>query len=500
MGVDSQFGAAEAKSGGSAFASPAIAALLIVAVAVATRIVAWWNPVVHVDDQFYLLAGEELLAGRWPYVDVWDRKPLGLFLLYAGIAWIGGGTILGLNLVATAFAAATAWVIRQVGLRFASPKGATLGAIAYLLTIPLVGGQTGQSPVFYNLLIAGAALLLVDAAAEDRAGPVVRGALGAMVLCGLAMTIKQISFIEGAFFGLAFLWVLHRAGTAPSRIAIIGLAMIAMALLPSLLTLALYAGQLDAFTFATISSIFLKGGWGGTSKLAGLLFFLVHLTPLLLMAIAGAVIRRGEPGARSAILLGWIAAALLAYLAVPHFFDHYALPVVVPLSISAATFFDRPSGPLFFAGLAAFSIMQPPIRDVEKNRLSRHEFDRLAAAVDEARQGGCIHVGDGPTRLYSVTGACRVSRYLFPDHLNLVLEAEAVGVDTGAELRRIRAARPAVIVTQLRLLDRYSSAYRQFLATLPADYRVTHVSRRDVPLAVQRVVVWQRKDLARPRS
>jgi hypothetical protein len=76
----------------------------------------------------------------------------------------------------------------------------------------------------------------------------------------------------------------------------------------------------------------------------------------------------------------------------------------------------------------------------------------------------------------------------------------AVGIDTGPELRRIRAGRPAVIVTQLRLLDRYSRAYRQFLASLPADYRVTHVSKHEVPLPVRSVVVWQRKDLPPPRS
>jgi len=88
----------ESQAGKSVLAYTNIALLLIIAVAVATRIVAWWNPVAHVDDQFYLLAGQELLKGHWPYVDVWDRKPLGLFLLYAGIAWIGGGSILGLNL------------------------------------------------------------------------------------------------------------------------------------------------------------------------------------------------------------------------------------------------------------------------------------------------------------------------------------------------------------------------------------------------------------------
>ena len=101
-----------------------------------------------------MLAGQELLRGHWPYIDVWDRKPLGLFILYAGIAAIGGKSILAMNMVATAFAASAAVVVRQITLRFASPLAALFAAFTYLFVLPLYGGQNGQSRVFDNLLIA----------------------------------------------------------------------------------------------------------------------------------------------------------------------------------------------------------------------------------------------------------------------------------------------------------------------------------------------------------
>ena len=492
--------------GGSAPISNRFAIALIIAVAIATRMVAWWNPVAHVDDQFYLLAGEQLLKGHWPYVDLWDRKPLGLFLLYAGIAWIGGGTILGLNLVATAFAAGTAWAIRQIGLRFASPTGATLAALSYLLVIPLLGGQTGQSPVFYNLMIAGAGWLLIASGDKLSLSTVRSHAFLAMFLCGLAMTIKQISFVEGGFFGLAFLWLAHRRGASFGWLGGTALAMVAIALLPTALSVLGYAlagpGPLNAYVDASYASIFRKGGWELTAKLAGLTYFGLFLGPLLLMALAGAYDRRkARPlSVPDRLLIGWMAAAIAGYFAIPHFFDHYTLPVVVPLAISAATLFDRPSGKLFFAALAIFCVMQPPIRDWSKTQRSRAEFARVVEAVNVARQGGCIYIGDGPTRLYSVTGACTVTRYLFPDHLNLIIESRAVGVDTGAELSRILAARPAAIVTMGRNPRRYSPTYRQFLAEVKQGYRLTYVGSMDAPQFVQRVLVWQRKDLPSPRS
>ncbi|MFL6766940.1 MAG: hypothetical protein ACJ8EX_03345, partial [Sphingomicrobium sp.] len=126
--------------------------MVILGVAVATRIVAWWNPVADVDGEFYLLVGRGMLEGHWPYVDIWDRKPLGLFLLYAGLAWVGGGNIFGVNIVATLCTIGTAWLIRSIGMRFTSAKGATLAALIYLFYLPLYGGQTGQTAVFYNLL------------------------------------------------------------------------------------------------------------------------------------------------------------------------------------------------------------------------------------------------------------------------------------------------------------------------------------------------------------
>ena len=149
----------EARGWQDRLASPTIAALLIVITAIATRIVVWWNPVADFDDQFYILVGQELMKGNWPYVAVWDRKPLGLFLLHAVIAWPSGGSILGLNLVATAFAAATAWMVRTISLRFATPAAATFAALAYLFFLAMMYGQTGQTPVFYNLFMAGAGWL-----------------------------------------------------------------------------------------------------------------------------------------------------------------------------------------------------------------------------------------------------------------------------------------------------------------------------------------------------
>jgi hypothetical protein len=63
---------------------PAIrAACAVLLFAVALRWAWFGDRIAGLDEQFYLLAGDRLHRGVLPYVDFWNRKAAGLFLLYA---------------------------------------------------------------------------------------------------------------------------------------------------------------------------------------------------------------------------------------------------------------------------------------------------------------------------------------------------------------------------------------------------------------------------------
>ena len=87
------------------------------------------NPVIQVDEQFYLLVGDRMWHGALPFVDVWDRKPWGLFALYAAIRLLGGEGIIQYQVVATLFAAATAWMIWRLARRVAPDRGAIFAGV-----------------------------------------------------------------------------------------------------------------------------------------------------------------------------------------------------------------------------------------------------------------------------------------------------------------------------------------------------------------------------------
>ncbi|MDQ3144877.1 MAG: glycosyltransferase family 39 protein [Pseudomonadota bacterium] len=476
---------------------------MIVAVAVATRIVDFTNPVADFDAQFYLMTGRSMLAGQLPYIDLWDRKPPGLFLLYAALAALGGGSILAVNVAATAFAAATALIIHAAARFHAPSRGATLAALAYLLMLPLFGGQSGQSPVFYNLFIAAAGWLLLRALAGPAA-PLRKPAFAAMLLCGLALTIKQTSAVEGMFFGLTWLLLMHRRGERPGRLAITATVMVALALLPTALCFAAFAmahpSAPAALFDASYLSIFRKSGPTAASRADELLYFAVTIGPLALIAALG-VARRwsgARPGAL--FLLGWVLAALAGYAAVPALFVHYALPLLVPLSIAAAPIFDRRwTGPALFALLALFALSRGHITDRAANRQSEAAYAALVRAVDAARYGGCLYVAAGPSMLYASTDACRTTRFLFPSHLTYAAEEGAIGVDQQRELSRVLATRPAVITTQDDERRRQSREARALLAAaLDRDYRLILSLGEQRSSTLDTLRLWQRRDLPPP--
>jgi hypothetical protein len=120
-------------------------ALLLLIFALLTRMRDFGNPVAHVDEQYYLLVGDRILHGARLYIDLWDRKPPGLFLLFAAFRLLPGDGFLAYQLVGTVCTAATGWLIwlaaRRMELSF--PAGLAAGA-AYILWLPLLSGGSGS--------------------------------------------------------------------------------------------------------------------------------------------------------------------------------------------------------------------------------------------------------------------------------------------------------------------------------------------------------------------
>ena len=448
--------------------------LMLVATALVTRFQQFGNPIVHIDEQFYLLVGDRMLSGALPYVDIWDRKPIGLFLIYAAIRELGGSGIIQYQLVATGFAIGTAMIVERLAARLAGPRGSMLAGILYLLWIPLLTGQGGQSPVFYNLFVATAALC-VCRASESRpsASRLLGFGLVAMLSTGIALQIKYSAIFEGIFFGLVLLVIGVRDGYR-WRLLALAAAWIIAALLPTIAAGLGYwaAGHFAEYWFSNFVSIFQRhdldknDAWKNAASLS------LYLAPLLILSAHGAKLRYRDRGRPSHFLTIWLAVALASVVFFGYYFDHYGLPVVLPAAVGAATALDRRAKrrwtTLVLAG-ALIACLLLPMRD-QQLRGTPVEFARLTARVAPYAPQGLL-VWDNLPILYYVLNTPLRTRYPFPTHLRDRNEVGAIGVDQPKELLRILAAHPAVIVIEQgkpRAMVRQTTA--MLLQRLVQDY------------------------------
>lgn len=430
-----------------------LAAFILLAVAIVARAQTFGNPVIGYDEQFYLLVGDRMLHGALPFVDIFDRKPIGLFLIYAGARLLGGDGFLAYKLVALAFVLVTALGVYALARRMAGQFGALAAASIFILWYNFMGGEGGQSPVFYNpFMLAGAAFVL---AAIDRPGRLGLFGYGAMLSVGLAIQIKYCVLFEGVYFGWALIAIALWQGRGWRQALVLAPIWVVLALAPTALVFGVYAalGHADALFFTNFVTVFAQGRNPLATQLLDLLEIAAILAPLLIIAGVG----HGKKmiphmGAASLFLWGWLFASLFGALAFWRFNNpHYALPVLLPLAILIAPVFDaHPRRPVVTWLLLGMTMImaQLVLSDLEQRRGGAREAMILARAAQPGP--GCIYVYSSYPALYMLTNSCMLTRWIFPGTLNMKDEASpmAIGTDPAGEMARILAARPKAIVDE----------------------------------------------------
>jgi hypothetical protein len=427
---------------------------IVLFAAICVRALTFGNPVVHVDEEFYFVTAHRMLEGAIPYVDVWDRKPIGLFLIYVPPAMFG--VPLGIwvyQMMALASVVGTALLIARLAERAGWGRGALFSALLYIFMLGFGDGQGGQAPVFYNLLMAWAILLVVprpEDTSSDRKR--IHRAMLAMGLVGISMQIKYSVIFEGMFLGLWLMWREWKLGTALPHLLRRGAVLAAAAWVPTLIAGIVYfaIGHGDAWAYANFGSILERQSDPSTVLLRAFAkVALILAMPLIVSGLSRHVpVNRESEHPVRALYFGWLIAAVVGLLLFGTWFNHYALPVMVPACLCCAGFVGstrigrRVFMPVMLLAAAvggeytAWSAMW--------HRGNAEELDNLASGI--GRGQGCLYVHSGNAILYSYTDRCTVTRWMFPSHLSRERENGALGIDQLAEVRRIFTQKPEVVV------------------------------------------------------
>jgi hypothetical protein len=480
------------------------AAAIILLIAVAARWRVFGDPVVHIDEQFYLLVGGRMLHGAVPYIDIWDRKPIGLFLLFALFHTVGTG-VLAYQIGGLISVWLTALLLFVMGRRIAPPAGALAAAILYVFYLNLAGGEGGQAPVFYNLPVAAAIALILfhRRRAETNGGDLRRIGIAAMLLFGIALQIKYSAVFEGVFAGIMLLWFAWRGGRPIGTLALDAILWIASALAPTILAATVYAamGHIGDWWFANATSILMR-----RPEPTDAIWVRIEVMAMLMVPLALSVPIRRWTGSRPAdadtrddlrFVDGWAASALLGMVLFGSWFNHYALPLFAPFALVAAPLWNRRAGRIWLATLLFCSGVWG------QHALYRHSITRgtgktLAAALQATgRFQGCAFVYDGLPAFYDAARSCFLTNHPFSAHLQSLNETGATGIDQVQEVRHIMAFRPERVMTMEPAYDGENLAARAEL------YRVLTPGYRELfryTGSEHNLVVYGRNDVTPARA
>ncbi len=426
---------------------------LAVLAALATRLPFFGHPAVDFDEQLYSLVGAQLNQGALPYIDLWDRKPIGLFLIFAFAHALGGDGPLAYQILALLACLLGCWQVWRLGCRLADPSTAAMGAALYPLLLALLNSHSGQSEVFLTPFAMAMAQWLL--AARDSDLPKARLlCCAAMISGGLALQIKYTVVVQCLFFGAAALWLLRGKGRAWPALAGDAAVFAFLGLLPTGLAALWFAqlGHLDDFVFANFTSISLRASMPMGPYWFGPLPFAI---PLLALVVGGSLAtRRTIVASDRKWALAWFGAAVVGLLTTSTIYYHNYAAAVPAAILCALPLFNHAkrwgiaAWLVFYLGLwgGSISVTQP-----QYARSERATLFQMATALSPYvnRQNQCLYVFDGPTALYQLSGSGLPSRIIYPDHLNNALELRALPVSQSGEVRRILAGRPGAVVTSV---------------------------------------------------
>lgn len=450
----------------------------------------WWfgSPVVDHDEQFYSLVGREMLAGKLPYVDIWDRKPIGLFLIYAAAHGLFGPSSAAYLAVADIFAIAGAWLVFRIASILADRATGVVAALLQLLGMFMYGCRGGQAELFMVVPCLAMTWLIIARAQNGRAMAL------AMLLGGIAIQIKSSAAPFCVVFGMAVLVERWRIGRSPVHLAAEAALYGVIGLAPTLVVVLAYVamGHFDAFFYANFLSVFDRppviGRWAPLT--------LPVIGPLVLALVAGvwAWFRTGRtyPARAYALVAVMAAGALAAIFFTANVLAHYYAFLVPWAVLLAVPFIDlrAPSGRFgALLVMGAWLVAADIPERIAEMRADRAAFARLVAIIGADGPGRGLYVFTGPTELYPATGNDG-GRYPYPSHHANRLEMGGLGVPQQALVAEALARKPAFIVT------RPDYAAWPDPLTVPlvvnetrAHYRqVAHVTLLDDDL-----VVWRRR-------
>ncbi|MCF8238389.1 MAG: glycosyltransferase family 39 protein [Saprospiraceae bacterium] len=309
--------------------------LAYVGFAIAFRFFSFFPFVIDHDESTYLVIANELLNGQHYWLDIFDTKPIGIFLLYAVFIKIAGHSIFFLRLLTAIWIGITASLIHDIQKQWC-PDGpaAWLAGMFYLGMISLFTfyGVSPNTEIYFSSL-AILAIWLVFRWPRQWWSFLLAG-----FSIGVALIIKQAVLFDAIALGLFLLWrIFNKKEKMGRKLLQLG-SMTAMSLIPLLMIMLWYI-RLDALDVFIDHQFFLPGRYlenahrSFTWALIPDFFIRYFLITILAVVTVTRLSMKKVPV--TAFYLLWLFLALLAALMPKNNFGHYVISMIPALALLA---------------------------------------------------------------------------------------------------------------------------------------------------------------------
>jgi hypothetical protein len=283
------------------------------------------------DAAVFDVVGWQVTHGVPLYAGIWDHKPPGIHLIYAGLEAIRGGLDPWLLpwLLSVLACAGTALLIARVlarmGLAAIAPAVAVLAALLggqYLLSL---GGGLSEEPATFLALSS----IVIATGGSRTLRWVVAGA------CLAAAVLVAVQVAPAAVALLVLAWRQDRDRLRAVFATLSGGLLVLSVTIGALAAVGLLPAAVDAV-------ITYNAAYRAAGESAGLALRALPWTVLALLAVgapaaAGILAMRRLPPTVGMGLaaLAWIAGGVLLLVLQARFYAHYAMPLIVPLAVLA---------------------------------------------------------------------------------------------------------------------------------------------------------------------
>ena len=429
---------------------------ILIVLAVVIRWPSFLPSVINHDESTYIIIGNGLLHGQAYLVDSYDTKPIGIFLVYALLNALTGGSIFGIRLLTTIWLAFTAYLLFLLGVRAGGHHRVGWAAgISYVLMTSIFTfyGISPNTELFFNGLTVLAILLAWGAG--NRIGLYLLAGL----TLGAAFMIKYVcagdAFALGCFLLVSGLQKGAWKNTVFLRCAPLTLAFF----VPFVLVFAYYtqigqSGSFFFYTFEATRSYPVETEWWRRLKYMG--DFLLRFSPLVVLALFALREYRREDRSLQYFCLLWFAADTAILLLPGKFFGHYQVHLMPALALLAATWFHparrRPRflkqmPPKWGYALLALLILGLSI-GLFSYYAKKADYPRQIA--QELRQrmnpGDQVYTGNYHHIVYHLLGQPSLTPYVHSSLLYYEHHLRALNIDLAKETECILEKRPRYIL------------------------------------------------------